>query len=468
MKCILTTFCTLFATSLLLLAEKPNVIFILADDLGYGDLGCNGQKKIRTPNIDSIASTGMRFTSHYSGQTVCTPSRASLMYGQHMGHCPIKSNSGESPSKGDFLLPQLFKNAGYKTGIIGKWGLMGKSWNDEKFQADYYPNNCGFDYWCGFESQGYAHFYYPSRLLENKKFIHFPENEGIRSEGLYSPGKGTHAHDTFISKAEGFIQTNKDAPFFLYIPFAIPHAELAVPADCKHLAYYKSLNWPEIPKPEGGGGGAYGSPYKKGYSACTHPHATYAAMISRMDDSVGRIQKLLKQLKLDQNTLLIFSSDNGPSPEGGQSLRFFESAGEFRGFKRSIYEGGTRVPLLVSWPNKIKAATVSNHLSGFNDHMPTLAAVLGSKKPSSTDGVSFAPTLLGEDKLQENTAYRYSLWMKNDAIRVGDWKIIRMKQEPVELYNLAKDPSEKSNLIKNYPEKVKQLLPFFEEATRPL
>jgi len=352
--------------------------------------------------------------------------------------------------------------------MIGKWGMMGKTWDDTKFNAPYYPNNCGFDYWFGFESQGYAHFYYPERLLENKAFVQFPGNVGIRKDGLYAPGKGTHAHDAFIGKAQQFIEDNKDKPFFLYIPFAIPHAELAVPSDCKHLAYYKSLDWKDPAKPEGGGGGAYGSKFTKGYSACTHPRATYAAMISRMDDSVGKIRAQLKKLNIDQSTLIVFTSDNGASSEGGQSLQFFNSSGPFRGYKRSIYEGGTRVPFVAAWPGEITPGSSSEFPCGFNDLMATMAEMLETKKPKTTDGISFLPTLLGNAGMQAPMPYRYYWWGKSQAVRKGDWKLIEHKGKTIELYNLKTDPGESNNLTKQHPAKIEELLPLLEHATSPL
>ena len=456
-------------------ANKPNVIFILADDLGYGDIGCNGQTKILTPQIDDLAKNGIRLTSHYSGQAVCSPSRASLMLGQHMGHCRITNNGNAQLIDGDFILPMLFKRAGYTTGMIGKWGLMGARWDDRKFEGPTYPNNVGFDYWYGFESQGYAHFYYPLRMLENKKMIEYPENNGIRNNGYYAPGKGSYVQDLFEKKTLSFIRTHKDNPFFLYLPYPAPHAELVVPSDCPHLDYYNRLGWDDPGRKEGGGGGAYGSPYKKGYCASKHPNATYAAMVSRMDDTVGKVVNLLQELKIDQNTLIIFTSDNGPSAEGGQSMEFFKSRGNLRGYKRSIYEGGTRVPFVAMWPARIPQGIVSGHLCGLNDFMASICDLTGQPLPESTDGLSYLPTLLNQPKRQIPTPYRYSRWRDRQAIRVGDWKLIAttgnkapQKTKPLELYNLSNDPAEKNNRIHEFPEKVEQLLKTIQAATRPL
>ena len=457
-------------------AKKPNVVFILADDLGYGDIGVYGQKKILTPHLDQLAKDGIKFTDHYSGQTVCSPSRASLLLGQHMGHCHVKQNGFVHPEKLDIMAQQLFKKKGYTTAAIGKWGLMSSTWKDENLHAHYFPMATGFDYWYGFESQGYAHFYYPLRMLENKEFIQHPENVGIRKNGYYEQGKGSHAHDLFLEKSLNFIDKNKGNPFFLYIPFAIPHAELVVPSDCKFLALYKSLGWPEIPKIAGTGntGGAkgnagYGSPYKDGYCSCDHPHATYAAMISRMDASVGKIRKKLKDLGLKKKTLVIFSSDNGASAEGGQTLDFFKSSGPFRGGKRSTYEGGTRVPFIAAWPETIPVGQESNHVSGFNDFLPTAADLLGIEKPKTTDGISYLPTLLGKPEEQTQAPYRYYWWRCTEAIRKGDWKLIANKNgKPNELYNLYQDPGESHNVIEANPEVVKVLFPLIEDAKKPL
>lgn len=449
-------------SSLSLAETKPNIIFILADDLGYGDLGCYGQKKTRTPNIDKLAAEGMRFTHHYSGQTVCSPSRASLMLGQHMGRCRITKNGG-SLKKEETTIAQLLQKAGYHTGMIGKWGLEGAPNHPGS------PNNKGFDHWFGFHSQGMAHFFYPEFLWRNTTKIEYPENVNVRENGYYKEGKGKHAHDLFAAEAEWFIRENKDRPFFLYIPFAIPHAELIVPSDDPDLSYYKSLGWPEKVKAEGGGGGkgkaGYGTKFHKGYCAQDHPHATYAAMISRMDRSVGRLMALLKKLELDKNTLVIFSSDNGPSSEGGQTLEFFKSQGILRGYKRSIYEGGTRVPMIAHWPGKIKAGTVSGHPCGFHDVMPTLCELAETKPTASTTGISYLPELLG--KKQATAPYLYYRWLKIEAIRVGKWKLIRSNKSKTpnyELYDLEADPSETNNQASSKLDLISTLLPHFDHA----
>lgn len=457
--------------------ERPNIIFVLADDLGYGDLGCYGQEKIETPHIDQLAKEGIRFTDHYSGQAVCTPSRASLLLGQHMGHCRITGNTGAILTDRDVTVATLLQQAGYKTCMIGKYGLMGKQLKPNTPSSDPkhpgHPNQQGFDHWFGFSSQGYAHFYYPDFLFRNDQKVLYPENQGIRENGYYAPGKGSYAHDLFRDEALGFIKENKDQPFFLYIPFAIPHAEMAVPADDPGLAKYMKLGWPEKKHPEGGGGGAFGSVYTKGYCASDHPNATYAAMITKMDRSIGQIMELLKELKLDDDTLVVFTSDNGASAEGGQNMHFFNSSGPLRGFKRSIYEGGTRVPFIARWPHKIPAGITTDHISGFNDFLVTACDIAGiSSASATTDGVSYLPTLLGQEEEQKKEKFRYYHWKNEKAVRAGNWKLIEKnsKKNPAkyELYNLKKDIGETKNLADSMPEVVSRLKPYLKEATEKL
>ncbi|NQU45238.1 arylsulfatase, partial [bacterium] len=381
--------------------RRPNIVFILADDLGYGDLGCYGQEKIKTPRLDRMARDGIRFTSHYSGFTVCSPSRCALMTGKHMGHASVTGNGGRL-RKEDITVPMLLKKAGYRTCMIGKWGLVGRPGHPGS------PNNKGFDHFFGFDNQGFAHFYYPEFLWRNDKKVLYPDNHNLRVNGQYIPGKGTYSHDEFTKEALSFIKDNASKPFFLYLPYAVPHAELTVPADS--MEPYLKLNWPETPKVEGKGntgGGAYGSQYKGGYCGQSHPNATYAGMISRMDRSIGQILDLLDELKLSDNTLVIFSSDNGPSPEGGQSLKFFNSAGPLRGAKRSMYEGGIRVPTIARWPGKIKPGRTTDHPSAFWDFMPTACELAGVDAPADIDGISYLPELLGNTEAQKKHEYFY-------------------------------------------------------------
>lgn len=435
---------------------RPNIVFILADDLGYGDLGCYGQKKIQTPRLDQMAREGIRFTSHYSGFTVCSPSRCALMTGKHMGHATVTGNGGRL-KQSDVTVAMLLKQAGYKTCMIGKWGLVGRPGHPGS------PNNKGFDHFFGFDNQGFAHFYYPEFLWRNDKKVLYPDNHNLRVDGQYVPGKGTYSHDEFTKEALSFIRDNAEKPFFLYLPFAIPHAELTVPRDS--MAPYLKLNWPEKPKIEGRGntgGGAYGSQYKRGYCGQSHPNAAYAGMISRMDGSVGKILDLLDELKLSENTLVIFSSDNGPSPEGGQSLKFFNSAGPLSGAKRSLQEGGIRVPTIARWPGKIKPGRTSGHPSAFWDFLPTVCELTGVESPKGIDGISYLPELLGKTEEQKKHEYFYWIW----AIRVGKWKLHPAGKDRYKLYDLENDIAEKNDLADKMPEVVARCSKYFEVAKR--
>jgi len=436
--------------------RRPNIVFILADDLGYGDLGCYGQKKIRTPRLDRMAREGVRFTSHYAGFTVCSPSRCALMTGKHMGHASVKGNGGRLRAS-DVTVPMLLKTAGYRTCMIGKWGLVGRPGHPGS------PNRKGFDHFFGFDNQGFAHFYYPEYLWRNDQKVLYPKNHNLRVNGEYKKGEGTYSHDELVKEALGWIKANKDRPFFLYLPFCIPHAELTVPDDS--LAPYLKLGWPETPKIEGKGntgGGGYGSQYKAGYCGQRHPNATYAGMISRMDRSIGRILDLLDELGLSEDTLVLFSSDNGPSPEGGQSLKFFNSTGPLSGHKRSMREGGIRVPMIARWPGKIQPGRVSDHPSAFWDFLPTACAVAGIAPPDDIDGISYLPELLGRPEAQKKHEYFYWIW----AVRVGKWKLHRRGKNRYALYDLENDIAEKHDLADKMPDVVARCAKYFEVATR--
>lgn len=438
--------------------ERPNIVFILADDLGYGDLACYGQEKIKTPRLDRMAEEGIRFTSHYAGFTVCSPSRCALMTGKHMGHASVTGNGG-TLKKEDVTVAMLLQEAGYRTCMIGKWGLLGRPGHPGS------PNQKGFDHFFGFDNQGFAHFYYPEFLWRNDEKVHYPKNHKLRVNGEYKRGEGTYSHDELTKEALRWIRDNKDDPFFLYVPFCIPHAELTVPEDS--LAPYLRLNWPEKPKLVGegnNGGGGYGSQYTEGYCGQSHPHATYAGMISRMDRSVGKILDLLDELGLSENTLVIFSSDNGPSPEGGQTLEFFKSAGPLSGHKRSLLEGGIRVPMIARWPGKIEAGRTSGHACAFWDFLPTACEVAGVDAPGAIDGLSFLPELLGRSAEQKKHEYFYWIW----AIRVGKWKLHTAGKDKYRLFDLENDIGEKHDLADAMPEVVRRCSKYFEVAKRPL
>jgi len=438
--------------------RRPNIVFILADDLGYGDLGCFGQKKIKTPRLDRMAAEGVRLTSHYAGFTVCSPSRCALMTGKHMGHASVKGNGGRL-RKGDVTVPMLLKQAGYKTCMIGKWGLVGKPGHPGS------PNNKGFDHFFGYDNQGFAHFYYPEFLWRNDKKVLYPDNHDLRVNGQYKKGKGTYSHDELTKEALGWIKANKDHPFFLYLPYCIPHAELTVPEDS--MAPYLTLNWPEKPKIEGKGntgGGGYGSQYKRGYCGQSHPNAAYAGMVSRLDRDVGRILDLLDELKLSEETLVIFSSDNGPSGEGGQSMTFFNISGPLRGGKRSMWEGGIRVPTIARWPGRIRPGRTSDHPSAFWDFLPTACELAGVRPPKDIDGISYVPELLGRTDRQAKHEYFYWIW----SVRVGKWKLHPRGKNRYALYDLENDIGETTDLAAKFPDVVARCRTYFELAKRPL
>lgn len=449
--------------------KKPNIIYILADDMGYGDLGCYGQDKIQTPNLDAMAASGMKFTDHYSGQTVCSPSRCSLMTGKHMGNSSVKRN-GELLDPEEVTVAELLKSAGYTTAAIGKWGLS------KGVDTPNSANSQGFDHWFGYENQGFAHFYYPEYMYRNQEKVEYPENLNSRDEtGAYIPGKGTYSHDEFTREALWFIEENKEKPFFLYLPYTIPHAEMTVPEDS--LDPYLALGWPERKKKEGGGGGAhgnegFGSQYHGGYCAQSHPNATYAGMMSRMDRDIGAIRELISELGLDENTIIMFASDNGPDDSGGNNLAFFNSTAGLRGRKRDIYEGGIRSPFIVQWEGQIQPGTVSDLPSAFWDFLPTACDLAGIESPRDTDGLSLLPTFLGEESKQTKHDYLYWEWENMQAIRVDKWKLLYLNPEksgasPIyELYDLATDPFETQNLAASKPGLIQELKKYFGEATK--
>ncbi len=428
-------------------AAQTNIIFIMADDLGYGHLGVYGQEKILTPNIDQLAAEGMRFTQAYAGATVCAPSRSVLMTGLHGGHTPIRRNGGGAALKpDDITIAEVLKKAGYATGGFGKWGLGVEG-------STGHPNEQGFDEFVGYLHQVHAHFYYPFWLTENHGKLMLPENEG-RKRVRYS-------HDVIMNRALDFIRRNKDRPFFCYLPVTIPHVELAVPEES--LWQYLG-RWKETP----------GHQEKRpGYIVSETPKATFAAMVSHLDRDIGRIRALIEELGLDDNTVIIFTSDNGAQSRFDVQEEFFHASGPLRGYKASMYEGGLRVPLIIRWPGKVAPGTVSDLQTYFPDWMPTLAEVAGTVAPAN-DGVSLVPTLCGHSEKQEHHEWLY--WEIVDregnprmrAARHGDWKFVQNKRsEPVELYNLAEDLGEQRNLAAEHPELVKEFEAWYAENRTP-
>jgi arylsulfatase A-like enzyme len=453
-------------------AAKPNIVFLIADDLGYGDLGCYGQKKIRTPHIDRLAGEGMRFTNHYSGSNVCAPSRCVLMTGKHPGHGYVRENlqakgfpEGQEPVPANWLqLPILLKKQGYTLGGFGKWGLG-------PFGSTGEPLKQGFDRWFGFNCQGVAHNYYPTHLWDNDKQIalrnpqfsahqKLPAGMDPNDPKSYEPYSGSdYAPDLITAQALAFVRADKNRPFVLYYPTTVPHLALQVPPDS--LKEYAGT-FPE--KPYLG---------ERGYLPQRQPRAAYAAMVTRMDREVGRILALLKELKLDERTIVVFTSDNGPlyDEAGGTDTEFFNSAAGLRGRKGSFYEGGFREPCLVRYPGHIAPGSSSDRVTGFEDWLPTLLELIGaeSRTPPNLDGISFAPTLLGKRQAPRPFLYRESPgYGGQQSVRVGDWKAIRRNLNPaprakdqkpgeIELYNLANDPNETTDVANTNPEVVAML-----------
>lgn len=437
----------------------PNIIIILADDLGYGDLSCFGQTKFQTPNIDQLASEGMIFTQHYAGAPVCAPSRSALLTAQHTGHTTVRGNKkvnkyGEYPlSDSDTILPQLCKENGYKTGMFGKWGLG-------------YPGSSGdiikkgFDDFFGYYGQYDAHNYHPNFLWHNNEKYSIDKNKHY-SNAVYAP---TLIQDSTLT----FIERNKNQPFFLYVPTIIPHAELAAPT--AYIELFKDKFGKEKPY-KGIETLHFVTKYFGGYDKQKTPRAAYAAMIYLLDKQVGEIVAKLKEEGIYDNTIIIFTSDNGSSPEGGADPDYFNSNGGLRGYKRDLYEGGIREPLIISWPNKIKHGT-SNLISASWDLMPTLAEIMQVKMPKNTDGISLLPTLLNQSNTQKEHTYLY--WEFHEgkgaqAVRMGKWKAVKLnaknpKSARIELYNLENDVAEKNDVSTQNPAIVKQLLEIMDKA----
>jgi len=436
----------------------PNIIYILADDLGYGDLSFTGQEKFKTPNIDRLAREGMFFTQHYSGATVCAPSRSSLMTGLHTGHTPIRGNKEIRPEgqwpmpAGTFTLAALLKENGYSTGAFGKWGL-----GYPGSEGD--PLNQGFDTFYGYNCQRLGHHYYPYHLWSNDKKVILSENEGFK--------KGQYAPNLIHQQALSFMEKNQEAPFFLYYPTVIPHAELAAPKE--YMEKYLGKLEPELSFT----GLDKGEEYRNGdYESQPNSHAAFAAMINLLDDQVGEILAKVKELGLEQNTLIIFTSDNGPHLEGGADPDYFNSNGIYRGYKRDLYEGGIHVPMIAKWAGKIAEGSSTDHVSAFWDVLPTIAELINSDVSESMDGISFLPTLLNENTQKEHGHLYWEFHEKGgrQAIRKGNWKLVRYdvnSEGQYELYNLNQDPSEEKDLSKEMPEKVVELSMVLEASRSP-
>jgi arylsulfatase A-like enzyme len=411
--------------------RKPNIIFILADDLGYGDVGCYGQKMIRTPRLDQFARESMRFTQFYSGSTVCAPSRCALMVGKHTGHCTVRGNGKTTLPPTDVTVAALLRRAGYRTGMIGKWGLGDAGTSGV-------PNLQGFDYFFGYLNHHHAHTYWPDHLFRNKDKV--PLSNVERKPNI-ADKKEVYSPDLVADEALQFLDKNKDGPFFLYLAFTLPHANNERGRD--------EGNGMEIPSDE---------PYSK--MPWPQPQKNHAAMITRLDRDVGRMLDKLRELGLDDNTIVIFSSDNGPHREGGADPAFFQSSGGLRGFKRSLHEGGVRVPMLVRWPGKIKGGSTNDHVGAFWDFLPTACDLAGVQPPADTDGISFVPTLLGKGAQKQ---HEYLYWEFHEGgffqgVRMGDWKAVRKQfGTPLELYNLKTDLAEEHNIAGKHADVIERI-----------
>jgi arylsulfatase A-like enzyme len=442
----------LFGSAAPVLAQrrrKPNIVFIMADDLGLGDLGCYGQKIIRTPAIDSLAAHGMKFDTAYAGCTVCAPSRSVLMTGMHMGHTSVRSNPGGVPLlPDDYTVGEMFQAAGYKTGCFGKWGLGDLNTTGE-------PLKQGFNEFSGYLHQVHAHWYYPEYLIRN--------GEEYPLEGNGNGKRTTYSHDVIAGHALEFIRRYKDEPFFCYVPFTIPHLELLVPEDSLNEYRGEIEDKPYIDK-------------RKHYGDQPFARSAYAGMVTRMDRDVGRILQLLRELKLEEDTIVFFTSDNG----GATRLwgdDYFNSTMGLRGHKQNFYEGGIRTPLVARWPGRIRARSVTAHQCGFFDMMATLAELAGVDAPDATDGISFAPTLLGKGGQRRHEHLYWELprydsqtgefrsEVPMQAVRSGEWKAVRPKPDgALELYNLKVDPFEERDVAAQDPKVLAKLAAYLKTA----
>jgi arylsulfatase A len=426
-------------------APRPNIVIIQADDLGYGDLGVYGQLRFQTPSLDRLAHSGIRFTNYYAGSTVCAPSRAALMTGLHTGHGWVRGNGEFSLREEDRTVAMLLRDAGYRTAVIGKWGLGRPGLPGQ-------PDRKGFEYSFGFLDHRHAHRQFTDHLYRNAQRVEVDL-------------ANDYANDLFTREAASFIEKDDNRPFFLYLNYTVPHAELRVPEDS--LSPLRG-RFPETPfvnaaaddKPTGP------DDQSLGYRSQPAPRAAFAAMITRMDRDIGRLVDLLKTRGLDRRTLVVFISDNGPHKEGGADPAFFNSSGGFRGIKRDLYEGGIRVPMIASWPGTIPAGRVTSYAAAHWDILPTLAEFAGVPAPPNLDGLSIARALRG----QSQPAHEFMYWEFHErgfqqAVRMGDWKGVRLaKDQPLELYNLATDLAETTNVASKRPEIVARIEEYLKTA----
>jgi uncharacterized sulfatase len=434
--------------------NKPNVIYIMADDLGYGDLGSYGQKLIQTPNLDRLAREGLRFTQMYAGSTVCAPSRAVLMTGKHMGHVSVRGNAGaanmaiQTLPKGERTVAHVFKDAGYATALFGKWGLG-------EIGSTGHPNQMGFEEFFGFLNQAHAHNYFPTWLVHNSQkypLRNVADSEDVNIGSGWAKEKRDYAPDVIFDKAMQWLERNQAKPFFLYFASTLPHAN--------NEAARNKGDGQEIPD--------YGIYQDKPWP---NPDKGQAAMITHLDTQVGKLLDWLKARGLEKNTLVIFTSDNGPHEEGRNNPKLFNPAGPLRGMKRALYEGGVRVPFLARWPGKIKANATSMHIGYFGDVLATMSELTKQPTPSGLDSLSLLPTFLGKGKQQQHKYIYFEFYEQGgrQSVRFGQWKAIRqpMLTGQVQLYDLAKDLGETNDLAATQPDIVKQAVTYMDEAHVP-
>ncbi len=435
--------------------SKPNIIFIIADDLGYGDLGCYGQQKISTPNIDKLAKSGMRFTHFYAGATVCAPSRAALMTGLHTGHTAIRGNKAMKP-EGQFPLTvntvtiaKVLEQNGYATGAFGKWGLGFPGSGSE-------PTDMGFNTFFGYNCQSLAHNYFPDHLWSNKERINYPGNDTNHTD---------YSAEIIHNQAMKFLANQNKKPFFLFLPYTIPHSQLTGPHDSVYQRYVTQFNEAPIEAIAGKANPvAIAEPY---------PHAAYAAMVSRLDKYVGEVVAAVTKKGMLEKTLIIFTSDNGPHKEGGNDPYFFNSNGGLQGIKRDLYDGGIRAPFIASWKGKIKAGSESNHVAAMWDLFPTFQQLSKVGITKNIDGISLLPTLLGKPQIP----HEYLYWELHEsggkqAVLMGKWKAVRLNVttragSPIELYDISIDKAEKNNIADQHPDVVMRMKSIMQQAHVP-
>jgi arylsulfatase A-like enzyme len=421
--------------------SQPNLIYIMVDDLGYGDLGCFGQQEITTPNLDRLATEGMKLTSYYAGNTVCRPSRLCLWTGMHGGHTAIDSNASYVFQPSDVTVAELLNDAGYATGGVGKWA-MGNTGNSG------HPNKNGFDFWMGYLDQGLAHNYYPPHLWRNTEKFTLPGNvigDYPNGRGRVSSTRETYSHDVMTDQMLQFVCDTHQQPFLLHVHWTIPHANneggrvLKNGMEVPDYGIYKDRDWPDVEKGQ-------------------------AAMITRMDKDVGRLISLLRELKIERQTLVVFTSDNGPHNEGGHKHEYFDANGPLRGFKRDLYEGGIRVPTIAWWPGRIEPGTVSDEPFAGYDWLPSACELAGMEPPKGIDGISFIPTLLGQP--QKSHEYLFWSYGPKKAIRKGNWKaVIPGRNKPMELYDLDKDIGEETNVAGAFANVLTDMQRILDSAT---